>query len=400
MMHLEIFKQGINTVRTYAFVAAVMLVATFLSPTITEASFSYSKDPITTEKTVQLTVASTQKEDNIFIKIVSGQTLYRAQAYFTTPSSQQVSFLGNFLIPGTSYNVFVERMVEKDGPQNTTVREYQEIQPLPSFTTKGTAPASTTSGFSYTKPSTSTETTAQLSITSTKKEDNLFVKVVGGSQSPQYKPAPYTTPKSLDFSFTGLVAGTTYAVSLERLVNGAYQNVATLASFATKGTAIKDSGTGTGTTTNTSTTTTGAKTTCNNGIDDDKDGKIDYYGGPAGEEPDPSCLTTSHQEVKDTVAKGSLVPCTDKCSFSDVFRLINTILTFVLTKLLLPLFVLLIMYTGFQYLMAQGKPGMHLKLKSLVVNIVKGVLLILLAWLIVRSLLALLGVTDGLLFFD
>ncbi|HEY0979917.1 MAG TPA: pilin [Candidatus Paceibacterota bacterium] len=137
---------------------------------------------------------------------------------------------------------------------------------------------------------------------------------------------------------------------------------------------------------------------CADGIDNDGDGRIDLY-GTASAEPDPSCLTAESTETKDDV-KSTIIPCTDKCGLGDVFKLINNIISFVITTLLLPVIVLMIMYTGFQYLMARGNPGQHAKLLSLIKHIIGGVVLILCAWLIVRVLMTTLGYSDGLLFFD
>lgn len=139
-------------------------------------------------------------------------------------------------------------------------------------------------------------------------------------------------------------------------------------------------------------------TTCNDSKDNDGDGKIDYY-GTATAEPDPSCLTVESEELKDDV-KSTIIPCTDKCGLSDVFKLINNIISFVIKTLLLPVIVLMIMYTGFQYLLARGNPGQHAKLLSLIKHIIGGVVLILCAWLIVRVIMTTLGYSDGLLFFE
>lgn len=139
-------------------------------------------------------------------------------------------------------------------------------------------------------------------------------------------------------------------------------------------------------------------TTCTDGIDNDRDGKIDYYGTTTAE-PDPACLTAKSEETADSV-NSKIIPCTDKCGLSDVFKLINNIITFIITTLLLPVIVLMIMYTGFQYLMARGNPGQHAKLLSLIKHIVGGLALILCAWLIVRVIMTTLGYSEGLLFFE
>lgn len=139
--------------------------------------------------------------------------------------------------------------------------------------------------------------------------------------------------------------------------------------------------------------------TCTDGIDNDGDGRADYYGTDK-MDPDPACFSASAEEVADDVAEGSLVPCTNKCGLRDVFVLLNNVLKFVISKLLIPLFVVMIMFIGYQYLMAQGRPGMHAKLKKMLWHMVIGLVLILGAWLIVKTLLSSIGYSDGLLFFD
>jgi hypothetical protein len=133
---------------------------------------------------------------------------------------------------------------------------------------------------------------------------------------------------------------------------------------------------------------------CNDGLDNDGDGKADYGGGDKNNdgvldmEPDPSCFSqTATTELKDDVAEHSLIPCTDKCTFTDIFRLFNKIVTFFFTVLLIPLFIIMIMYAGYQYITAQGNPSKVANLKRMAGNMLKGIVLILCAWLIVRTIL-------------
>ena len=136
------------------------------------------------------------------------------------------------------------------------------------------------------------------------------------------------------------------------------------------------------------------------------DGKADYGGvyeqdGTMKYEPDPSCFSpTATKEVGDDVAKGSLVPCTDKCTFSDVFKLLNNILTFFIKTLLIPLFIIMIMYAGFKYIKAGASGSGKADLKKMFGNMILGIVLILCSWLIVHTILVALGYTEGLMFFD
>lgn len=146
-----------------------------------------------------------------------------------------------------------------------------------------------------------------------------------------------------------------------------------------------------------------AKSTCEDGIDNDKDGKADFAGAYIDGkfyEPDPTCYKRSSSELGDSVNSNGLVPCVNKCTFTDIFKLINNVLRFMLTTIFIPVFVIVLMYTGYQYLMAQGKPGMHAKLKNRLWKLVVGFVIVLCAWLIVRTFLSIIGYEEGALFLE
>lgn len=139
-------------------------------------------------------------------------------------------------------------------------------------------------------------------------------------------------------------------------------------------------------------------TECNDGKDNNTppDFKADQYGVYTKDangkiigflEPDPSCFSpNATTEQKDDVAS-TIIPCTDKCTFSDVFRLLNNILTFFITVLMIPIFIMIIMYAGYKYLMAGANAGEKANLKKMFKNVVGGIILILCAWLIVRTIM-------------
>jgi hypothetical protein len=120
------------------------------------------------------------------------------------------------------------------------------------------------------------------------------------------------------------------------------------------------------------------------GVDSLVDGKTD---GVIDIEPDPSCFSETATEEKGDDVVSTIIPCTDKCTFSDVFRLLNNIIKFFFTTLLIPIFITLIMYAGFQYITAQGNSGKVANLKKMLLNFLKGIILILCAWLIVRTIM-------------
>ncbi len=139
---------------------------------------------------------------------------------------------------------------------------------------------------------------------------------------------------------------------------------------------------------------------CQDCIDNDGDGRADYdgyLGGNTFVEPDPSCFTNSAKdglgpkgepvtEVKDDVVS-SIIPCTDKCTFTSVFALLNNFLTFFIKTLLIPIFVAIIMYAGYKYMAAGANGGAKANVKKMLGNIVLGVVLILCSWLIVRTIM-------------
>lgn len=138
------------------------------------------------------------------------------------------------------------------------------------------------------------------------------------------------------------------------------------------------------------------------------DGKADFY-GLIGEKDgetiiypaDPACITPKTElETSDLPPAGRLIPCTNKCSFPDIIKIINNVITFLITTVFLPLFVLIIIYAGYQYLTAQGNPSKVANVKKLLLNVVIGLVIILTAWLIVRVFFQTIGVTEGLLFFE
>lgn len=95
-----------------------------------------------------------------------------------------------------------------------------------------------------------------------------------------------------------------------------------------------------------------------------------------------------------------LVPCeADGCTINSVMQLFNNLQTFFFETLLLPIFVVMVMYLGYSYLTAGGNASQHAKAVSMARHMVLGLLLILCAWVIVRTILSILGFTDTFGFF-
>jgi hypothetical protein len=147
-------------------------------------------------------------------------------------------------------------------------------------------------------------------------------------------------------------------------------------------------------------------TTCSDGLDNDDDKRIDWNGGntSSGElaPPDPACINAESEEVADekTGSEIPLIPCVNKCDLGSVMHLLNNLITLMIKFLLFPVAVALFMYAGYKYIVAQGNPSKKADVKKMIGHFLLGVLLMLCAWLIVKTVLVMVGYTDQLYFFD
>lgn len=117
------------------------------------------------------------------------------------------------------------------------------------------------------------------------------------------------------------------------------------------------------------------------------DGRADYYGSGA-LPADPKCLYYSDTEAETNPSTSEIIPCTDKCTLESVFQLANNIISFFFRILLIPFFIVILLFMGYKYFTAQGNPGVHKQLKSMLWHIIAGLVLILTAWLIVNTILS------------
>lgn len=147
--------------------------------------------------------------------------------------------------------------------------------------------------------------------------------------------------------------------------------------------------------------------TCGDGRDNGDDGKVDWDGvrDAAGQPrfpPDPSCLTKDMTETGD-IATGSetpLIPCVNKCDLPAFFTLLNNALSFFFTVFLAPISICIFVYAGYQYIMAQGNAGKRANIKKMIGNLILGIVIILVAWLLVNTALRVVGYNQSLLFFQ
>lgn len=143
--------------------------------------------------------------------------------------------------------------------------------------------------------------------------------------------------------------------------------------------------------------------TCGDGRDNDGDGKYDWDGvaldGIPQFQPDPSCVNADMTEEADVVAKGSWIPCTNKCDLPNVIVLINSLIEKLITIILFPIAILMFMYAGYRYITAQGQPAKKANIKKMIGNLILGIVIILTSWVVVQTALRIIGYSDSLFFF-
>lgn len=94
-----------------------------------------------------------------------------------------------------------------------------------------------------------------------------------------------------------------------------------------------------------------------------------------------------------------LVPCgsasdplTDHpCEFKDVLTLINKVIKFILFDLVVPIAAIMFFYAGFKMVTSGGSTEARSKAKNVFSNTVFGLVIAVGAWLIIRTILSILG---------
>jgi len=99
--------------------------------------------------------------------------------------------------------------------------------------------------------------------------------------------------------------------------------------------------------------------------------------------------------AQDPLSSG-LVPCDGSvarpCDFNAFMTLVNTIIKFILFNLAVPIAAIMFVYAGFLLVTAGGEAaGARTKAKTIFTNAVLGLIFAAAAWLIVRTILAILG---------
>lgn len=95
---------------------------------------------------------------------------------------------------------------------------------------------------------------------------------------------------------------------------------------------------------------------------------------------------------KETQTGGEII---NPCEFSDIFKLINDVVNFLLFTLALPIAAIMFAYSGFLMLFSGGDSGKRTKAKGIFWNVVLGLILAAAAWLIVHTILIIVGYKTG-----
>jgi len=91
-------------------------------------------------------------------------------------------------------------------------------------------------------------------------------------------------------------------------------------------------------------------------------------------------------------ASGSLVKCTENCEFKDFLILISDVVKFILFNLAVPIAAIMFFYAGFLMVTAGGESaGARTKAKNIFTNTIIGLALAAGAWIIIHTILSILG---------
>jgi hypothetical protein len=98
-------------------------------------------------------------------------------------------------------------------------------------------------------------------------------------------------------------------------------------------------------------------------------------------------------------AKG-LIPCEDgkSCDFNALMALINNVIHFVLFNLAVPIAAVMFFYAGFMMVTSGGSSESKTKAKNIFSSAVFGLAIAAAAWLIIRTILSILGYEGGWIF--
>ncbi len=102
-----------------------------------------------------------------------------------------------------------------------------------------------------------------------------------------------------------------------------------------------------------------------------------------------------------SLAEG-LVPCDTgaSCDFNAFMTLINKVIHFILFDMVIPIAAIMFAYAGFLLITSGGSPEAKTKMKSVFTNTVLGLIIAVAAFLIIRTILSILGYEGSWIGFD
>lgn len=105
-----------------------------------------------------------------------------------------------------------------------------------------------------------------------------------------------------------------------------------------------------------------------------------------------------------SLAEDGLVHCGNPgeqpCDFNAFMALINTVIKFILFGMVIPIAAIMFAYAGFQMITAGGSPGAVTKAKNIFFNVVLGLIIAVAAFLVIRTILSILGYEGSWIGFD
>ena len=122
---------------------------------------------------------------------------------------------------------------------------------------------------------------------------------------------------------------------------------------------------------------------------------------PASNNPTPSAGAGTSTNSGSDAGGGGLVKCgterdkdnniTNPCGFNDVLTLINTVIKFILFNLALPIAAIMFAYAGFELVTSGGSTEKKSKAKEIFTNVAIGLIVIAVAFLIIQTILSIVG---------
>ena len=355
-----------------------LVISTTIAPTFLDATTSDGIATVPFAKTIYVRASQSQYFEG---QITSQSYTVPAGDIVLTENgsvSAPLSFPQSLLLPNVGYYFRLEigDSFSNAVAYGSTTTLYGTTPANPNSSADGffTVECSTGTGFT----STGTDVSIPCHIVSSSGNEQPYLKVAYGQESegtvilgPTVLNTVMDVFQENDFtvSLSNLTAGTSYVF---KIVNGANPLIA-YTPGQTFTTAVVEGATN---------TPTNPGSTSNNspmyGADDDTD-----FDGPG--------------------FASSLVKCngtpTDPCRFEDFMALVQRMINFILI-LMLPICAIIFAYIGFLFLTSGGNSETKSKAKGILMNVVKGIILVLAAWLIVKTIVVSLGLVPDAILLD